>query len=598
MANGLAKTIMADVERNAGEARSFDKDSGMELRVDFRSQEEWNSWHDAFAKRFATWRQRIVTSVQAHGLIEPLTEVAASAGDVRINPQAYMESFSYNGLNSRKRGLLMELDCLRRQFPRFATGNTRIFCSEALSRTALILRGMYPFCLGTEYIPDVQKRAGFYPIQHADLTDLDMPDNIFDVVMTGDVLEHIPDMYRALQEMSRVLRPGGALISTFPFEFQSRETVVVAKMENGQIVHLREPEYHGDPLDPQGVLVFQFPGWDILDMCRDVGLRDARMVMHASSSHGVIADKTPGVFVLSAMKAGDESERPRRSWLWDAARINRLVGVLGLPRSGTTMFAAVLDAHDDVTSIYEPWNAHKKELAAGTKQITVNSLIAEAETQSNVARTMVVKETTTQPSFVKGLSGILDQALTPISRHLLILLRNPLHSFLSQIDGRRKWWGEASLEITQEVFAAWASRTLDSYSELLQLADKYKGVFVFYEACVSNPAETFDKVMNEIGLEFKPSQLQITKNSDLSRIRGDQSLVEDARDVGDASVSKREAELEASRAVFSMTPLFGTINGVCELFREFTSMGVIGVADAERGPFVSALRALLSQPRK
>ena len=569
----------------------------MEIRVDFSSHEEWNSWQQSRGNRFGAWRQRIVTSVESNGFIEPLTAVVAKSGDIRINPQNYRESLSFNEMNSRKRALLLEFDCLRRQYPRFAARNARIFSPEALSRTALILRGMYPFFLGTEYIPDETKQAQYYPIRHADLTNLDMPPDVFDLVMTGDVLEHVPDLYRALHEMSRVMRPGGALLSTFPFATDSGETVIAARIQDGAIQYLRKPEYHGDPLDPEGVLVFQVPGWDVLDMCRDVGLRDARMTMHVSSSYGILADATPGVFVLSAMKASDATGRPRRSWLWDAARINQVVGVLGLPRSGTTMFAAVLDAHDDVTSIYEPWNARKDELAAGKLEITATSLLAEAEAQNSVARTLVIKETTTVPAFPRELARILDRAQPPIARHLLVLLRNPLHSFLSQVDGRRKWWGEDALQVTHEVFSAWASRTLDSFVELLQLAEQYKGAFVFYEACVSDPEATFGKVMREIGLQFRPGQLQITKNSDLSKIRGDQSLVENARDVGDTSVVKREAELEASQASLAGAPMFGTIDDVCALFRRFTPVGVIGAGDPERGAFVAELRALLGMAR-
>jgi hypothetical protein len=567
----------------------------MEIRVDFCNHEEWNSWHQTFSQLFGTWRQQILTSIDVNGFTEPLTMIGVRPGEITINPLNYRESVSYNGMNCRKRGLLLEFDCLRRQNPRFAARSARIFSPEALSRTALILRGVYPYFLGTEYIPDAKKRAQLYPIQHADLTNLDVPSDTFDVVMTGDVLEHVTDLNLSLREMSRVLRPGGALISTFPFMFQSAETVVAAKIKAGQIVHLRKPEYHGDPLDPAGVLVFQIPGWDILDMCRDAGLSDARMVMHASSSHGVLSDATPGVFVLSAIKAVDGAMRPRRSWIWDATRINQVVGVLGLPRSGTTMFAAVLDSHDDVTTIYEPWNANKKELASGKREITLNSLIAEAETQSGVAHIMAIKETTTEPSLAESLTNILDQAQAPLSRHLLVLLRNPLHSFLSEIDGRRKWWGDSTLEITEKVFTAWAIRTLDSLSQLLQLADRYKGTFVFYEACVSKSTATFAKVMKEIGVEFKPSQLLITRHSDLSRVRGDQSLLENARDVGDDSILKRESQLELSHSVFSTAPLFGVINDICELFRQSATIGVICAADPSRKPFVIALLALLSR---
>ncbi len=42
--------------------------------------------------------------------------------------------------------------------------------------------------------------------------DLPFPDGSFDVVVAFDVLEHVTDLQRAVQEAARVLRPGGKLI--------------------------------------------------------------------------------------------------------------------------------------------------------------------------------------------------------------------------------------------------------------------------------------------------------------------------------------------------------------------------------------------------
>jgi len=42
------------------------------------------------------------------------------------------------------------------------------------------------------------------------------PDERFDVVVSADVLEHVPDDHRAMREMVRVLRPGGLLVAAVP----------------------------------------------------------------------------------------------------------------------------------------------------------------------------------------------------------------------------------------------------------------------------------------------------------------------------------------------------------------------------------------------
>jgi hypothetical protein len=61
-----------------------------------------------------------------------------------------------------------------------------------------------------------------------------------------------------------------------------------------------EPEYHGNPLDPQGSLVFSIPGWDILDAARASGFAVAEMVAMSSRRYGIVA-KTP-ILVMRATR--------------------------------------------------------------------------------------------------------------------------------------------------------------------------------------------------------------------------------------------------------------------------------------------------------
>lgn len=66
------------------------------------------------------------------------------------------------------------------------------------------------------------------PNLHVDLVadlgkPLCFPDDSFDTVLASDVLEHLPDPSMALQEICRVLRPGGALITNTPFLYWIHE---------------------------------------------------------------------------------------------------------------------------------------------------------------------------------------------------------------------------------------------------------------------------------------------------------------------------------------------------------------------------------------
>src|SRR3984957_6611965 len=51
----------------------------------------------------------------------------------------------------------------------------------------------------------------------SDILAIPEPDASFDAVLCTEVLEHLPDPVRALDEMARLLRPGGTFIITAPF---------------------------------------------------------------------------------------------------------------------------------------------------------------------------------------------------------------------------------------------------------------------------------------------------------------------------------------------------------------------------------------------
>ncbi|MFZ5491987.1 MAG: class I SAM-dependent methyltransferase [Pseudomonadota bacterium] len=97
-----------------------------------------------------------------------------------------------------------------------------------------------------------------------DLEKLTFPDESFDLFVSQDVMEHVFDPAAAFREIARALKPGGAHIFTAPLVNKTRNTEVWASRgENGQVVYHREPEYHGNPVDPKGSLVTMHWGYDI-----------------------------------------------------------------------------------------------------------------------------------------------------------------------------------------------------------------------------------------------------------------------------------------------------------------------------------------------
>lgn len=99
-----------------------------------------------------------------------------------------------------------------------------------------------------------------------DLMALRYQDNQFDIVLTSDVLEHVPDYHRALSEIRRVLKDDGVFIFTVPW-LNDRKTVTRARIAgNGSVEHLKPPSYHGEyALNMADHLVFYEFGTDFVD---------------------------------------------------------------------------------------------------------------------------------------------------------------------------------------------------------------------------------------------------------------------------------------------------------------------------------------------
>jgi SAM-dependent methyltransferase len=132
-------------------------------------------------------------------------------------------------------------------------------------------------------------------IRHDDLTDLSFAAGAFDVVLSFDVLEHVPSYQLALGEIRRVLKDGGRCVITAPFDCSMDRNLVRAKqLKNGKIKHLLPPEYHGDPIGRRrGVLCYYTFGWELLEDMKSAGFADVMLRLSWSSDYANIGSEQP-----------------------------------------------------------------------------------------------------------------------------------------------------------------------------------------------------------------------------------------------------------------------------------------------------------------
>jgi len=191
------------------------------------------------------------------------------------------------GLNNRMR---LSYHLIQELFPDFYTSS--VYTTEQTTSLFNLLQKINPKLLGSEYLGD-QVPTGTtneFGIRNEDFTKLTFSDRQFDYIISLEVLEHIPDYKKALRESFRTLKSNGKFLFTVPFNRNSKENIVRAKLnEDGTINHILPPEYHGDPLNRiQGCLCYYHFGWELLDDLIEVGFNDAKAIFTYSKEYGYL----------------------------------------------------------------------------------------------------------------------------------------------------------------------------------------------------------------------------------------------------------------------------------------------------------------------
>lgn len=164
-----------------------------------------------------------------------------------------------------------------------------IYLTENTTPFFRFMSAKYRETVGSEFLGDVPNGT-LTPdgVRSEDLTRLTFPGQTFDAIFCLEVLEHVPDYPSALAEMQRVLKPGGVLALTAPFTWRAHNLKRAFVDDRGHIVHIEEPEYHGDPISEGPVLCYWHFGFELLDDLRAAGFSDAYVGAYHSETFGYL----------------------------------------------------------------------------------------------------------------------------------------------------------------------------------------------------------------------------------------------------------------------------------------------------------------------
>jgi 2-polyprenyl-6-hydroxyphenyl methylase/3-demethylubiquinone-9 3-methyltransferase len=72
--------------------------------------------------------------------------------------------------------------------------------------------------LGEKLLQKVAEKCNSHRVVGS-ILEIPFPDNTFDYVISSEVIEHVPEPYKAIHEIYRVLKPGGIMVISTPNKF-------------------------------------------------------------------------------------------------------------------------------------------------------------------------------------------------------------------------------------------------------------------------------------------------------------------------------------------------------------------------------------------
>ena len=229
-----------------------------------------------------------------------------------------------------------------------------------------------------------------------------------------------------------------------------------------------------------------------------------------------------------------------------ASKIQNFIALLGLPRSGTTLATALIDAHSSVEMFYEPWHSAKNnpppiyETPLQFKQ-KMRERLGIAPNPN--ARVVGFKETSDDREALEWSKLTLDSISGRCECKILWLVRDPMHAYLSKVDGAKKYWGNLDAKPTEEGYQTFIRNAIYAYKFIKTISSIYPTLAFNYDALVADPESILKDLMSFLDLELEPHQLSYHEDlKNKNKIMGDPRVAAQPQKVSQEFQQRRQDE--------------------------------------------------------
>lgn len=151
------------------------------------------------------------------------------------------------------------------------TNGPMILDTDASSAIFRVLKDS-SFYQSSSFHPDIPAGQLIQPkVSNVNLKSMPFADAAFDIILTSDVMEHVRQDEPVHREIMRCLKPGGYYIFTVPYVDEWEKNQIRVDSTSDQDRPLMEKQFHQDPLNKEGALVYRVYGRELQRQLEAIG---------------------------------------------------------------------------------------------------------------------------------------------------------------------------------------------------------------------------------------------------------------------------------------------------------------------------------------
>jgi len=185
----------------------------------------------------------------------------------------------------------------------------------------------------------------------------------------------------------------------------------------------------------------------------------------------------------------------------------KLIVVLGIPRSGLTMMTALLGGNCDATTWFLPYSTRPQDSKEPFKDFA-SLKKAYSETFPNedpMKNTVVISESTADHNnielIIQSLSNLEEKG---VQTRIIWMVRDIHHTYVSQMETAFKYWGGTEPVYNKETYSGYVDFVKNSYLKLVESVYAFDTALVEYESFLKSPEANLKSIYDWIGIKCNP----------------------------------------------------------------------------------------------